>query len=129
MGGMADVAIERTVEHCIGWTAGGAPPDVVLPFVQRVREAWHAAGKEGEPYIYALSYFGLGSLEVSKHAILSYYAYFGGGEVGFAESIPRTPDALRGYLQRYEEAGVDEVIWDPTVPNIDQVDLLADAVL
>jgi alkanesulfonate monooxygenase SsuD/methylene tetrahydromethanopterin reductase-like flavin-dependent oxidoreductase (luciferase family) len=129
MGGMSDAAIRRTVEHCAGWTAGGAPPDAVLPFAKRVREAWAEAGREGSPYIYALAYFGLGHTEVSKQSILSYYAYFGGGEVGFAESLPRTADAIREYQQAYEEAGVDEFIWDPTVPDIDQVDLLADAVL
>ena len=131
MGGMSDVAIRRTVEHCAGWTAGGAPPDAVLPFVKRVREAWAEAGREGSPLIYALAYFGLGDqhVEASKHAILAYYAYFGGGEVGFAESIPRTADAIREYQQAYEEAGVDEFVWDPTVADIDQVDLLADAVL
>jgi len=131
MGGTADVAIERTVRECIGWTAGGAPPDVVLPYVDRVRAAWHEAGREGEPYIYALSYFGLGEehVEASKQSILSYYAYFGGGEVGFAEGIPRTAQAIVDYQRRYEDAGVDEFIWDPTVPDIDQVDLLADAVL
>jgi len=131
IGGTADVAIERAVRDSIGWTAGGAPPDVVLPFVERVRAAWHEAGREGEPYIYALSYFGLGEehTEASKHSILSYYAYLGGGEVGFAERIPRTPEAIVDYQGRYEDAGVDEFIWDPTVPDIDQVDLLADAVL
>ena len=131
MGGMSDAAIRRTVESCIGWTAGDAPPDAVLPFAQRVREAWKEARREGEPYIYAVAYFGLGEqhLEASKHSILSYYAYIGGGEVGFAESIPRTTDAIRSYQHAYEEAGVDEFIWDPTVPDVDQVDLLADAVL
>jgi len=131
MGGTADVAIRRTVEHCIGWTAGGAPPEVVLPFVQRVREAWHASGREGEPYIYALSYFGLGDehVETSKQSIVAYYSYFGERVVAFAESIPRTPEALLDRQAKYEEAGVDEVIWDPTVPDIDQVDRLAEVVL
>lgn len=131
IGGTADVAIRRCVEHGIGWTAGGAPPEVVLPFVTRVREAWREAGREGEPYIYALSYFGLGDehVETSKQSILSYYAYFGERVVGFAESIPRTPEALVERQRKYEDAGVDEVIWDPTVPDIDQVDRLADAVL
>jgi alkanesulfonate monooxygenase SsuD/methylene tetrahydromethanopterin reductase-like flavin-dependent oxidoreductase (luciferase family) len=131
MGGMSDIALRRTVEHCAGWTAGGAPPEAVLPFAQRVRDAWKEAGRDGEPYIYALSYFGLGDdhVDVSKDSILSYYAYFGGGEVGFAESIPRTADAIREAQRKYEDAGVDEVVWDPTVPDIDQVEMLADAAL
>lgn len=131
IGGTADVAIRRVAEHGIGWTAGGAPPEVVLPYVARVREAWHEAGREGEPYIFALSYFGLGEEHAltSKQSILSYYSYFGERVVGFAESIPRTPEAINERQQQYEEAGVDEVIWDPTVPDLDQVDRLAEAVL
>ena len=84
-----------------------------------------------QPYIYALSYFSLGDehVEESKHSIVAYYSYLGGGEVGFAESLPRTPEAIRERQEQFEEAGVDEVVWDPTVPNVDQVDLLADAVL
>ena len=99
--------------------------------VQRVREAWEQSGREGRPYIYALSYFSLGDehVETSKHSITDYYGYFGGGEVEFAERLPRSADALRTALEAYGNAGVDEVIWDPTVPDLDQVDLLADAVL
>jgi alkanesulfonate monooxygenase SsuD/methylene tetrahydromethanopterin reductase-like flavin-dependent oxidoreductase (luciferase family) len=131
IGGMSDRALERAVRYGIGWTAGGAPPERVLPVIERVRELWDAAGRQGKPYFYALAYFGLGEehVEASKHSILSYYAYFGGGEVEFAESISRTPERIREYQQAYEEAGVDQFVWDPTVPDLDQVDLLADAVL
>ena len=131
MGGTSDAAIRRTVEHCDGWAAGGAPPERVTPIIERVRAAWREAGREGEPYIYALSYFGLGDehVEESKHSITAYYAFLGGGEVGLAESIPRSVEAIRERQAKYEEAGVDEGVWDPTVPNIDQVELLADAVL
>ncbi|HXJ66312.1 MAG TPA: LLM class flavin-dependent oxidoreductase [Actinomycetota bacterium] len=131
IGGTADVAIRRVAEHGIGWTAGGAPPEVVLPYVERVREAWQEAGREGRPYIYALSYFGLGDehVDASKQSILSYYSYFGERVVAFADSIPRTPEAIAERQAKYEEAGVDEVIWDPTVPDLDQVDRLAEAVL
>jgi len=131
IGGMSDAAVRRTVEYAIGWTAGGAPPERVLPMVRRVRDAWAEAGRQGEPYFYALAYFGLGEehVEASKHSILNYYAFIGDGAVGFAESIPRTPERIREYQQAYDEAGVDEFVWDPTVPDLDQVDLLADAVL
>ena len=35
VGGNTDAAIRRTVEHGIGWTAGGVPPEAVAPFVER----------------------------------------------------------------------------------------------
>ncbi len=131
IGGSSDAALRRTAQFGIGWTAGGAPPDVVVPFVQRVREAWEQTGREGRPYIYALSYFSLGDehIETSKHSILDYYAYFGGGERDFAEYVPRSVDRIRQTQQAFAEGAVDELLWDPTVPDLDQVDLLADAAL
>jgi hypothetical protein len=41
---------------------------------------------------------------------------------------PRTPEAVRERAAAFEEVGVDEVIFDPTVANLDQVDRLADAI-
>jgi alkanesulfonate monooxygenase SsuD/methylene tetrahydromethanopterin reductase-like flavin-dependent oxidoreductase (luciferase family) len=131
IGGMHDAAVRRTAEFAVGWSVGGGQPEHMAPMVQRVRGAWAAAGRQGDPYFYALAYFGLGEehVEASKHSILDYYAFIGDGAVGLAESLPRTPERIREYQQAYEEAGVDEIVWDPTVPDLDQVDLLADAVL
>ena len=131
IGGTADAAIRRTVEFGEGWTAGGAPPEAVAPFVQRVREAWSEAGREGSPATYALSYFGLGDdhLETSMHSITAYYSFLGGREVQVAEAVPRSADVLRDRVKAYEDAEVDEVLWFPTVPDVDQVELLAEAVL
>jgi alkanesulfonate monooxygenase SsuD/methylene tetrahydromethanopterin reductase-like flavin-dependent oxidoreductase (luciferase family) len=131
IGGTADVAFERVAQHGIGWTAGGAPPEVVAPLVKRVRDAWRRAGREGDAYVYALSYFGLGEehAETSRRSILAYYSFLGDRVVGFAESVPRTPEAILSRQREFAAGGVDELIWDPTVPDLDQVDRLADVVL
>jgi alkanesulfonate monooxygenase SsuD/methylene tetrahydromethanopterin reductase-like flavin-dependent oxidoreductase (luciferase family) len=131
IGGTSDAAIRRTVEFGDGWTAGGAPPEAVGPFVQRVREAWSEAGRDGSPATYALSYFGLGDdhYDASMHSITAYYSFLGGREVQVAEAVPRSADALRDRLKGYEDAQVDEVMFFPTVPDLDQIELLAEAVL
>lgn len=131
IGGMSDKAIERTIRFGIGWTAGGAPPDQVGPFAGRVRAAWKDAGKEGAPHIVALSYFSLGegSEEPSAAYLRDYYAYTGEMADVIAKYAPRTPDAVKETAQRFEELEVDEFIFDPTVADLSQVDLLADAVL
>ena len=41
----------------------------------------------------------------------------------------RSEDAIRGALDAYAEAGVDEVIFDPTVADLAQIDRLAKIVL
>jgi alkanesulfonate monooxygenase SsuD/methylene tetrahydromethanopterin reductase-like flavin-dependent oxidoreductase (luciferase family) len=131
IGGTSDRAIERAVRWGIGWTAGGGAADVVGPFAERVRAAWREAGRRGEPRIVALAYFGMGpgTEERSAQTILDYYSYLGDAAKGFAASIPRGADAVRDTMRRFEDAGVDELVLDPTVPDVSEVDLLADAVL
>ena len=78
IGGASDAAVRRTVEYGTGWTAGGAPPQMVAPFVERVRAAWRDAGRGGSPRIVALNYFGLGDTAERSHAnLLDYYRTLG----------------------------------------------------
>ena len=129
IGGTADAAIRRAVTWGDGWTAGGGAADMVGPFAERVRAAWEAAGREGRPRIAALTYFSMSeqAVEESKRTILDYYEYLGPMAQGFAESIPRGAEAVREAAERYRDAGVDELFLDPTVPDVAEVDLLADA--
>ncbi|HUS22333.1 MAG TPA: LLM class flavin-dependent oxidoreductase [Aeromicrobium sp.] len=130
IGGATKATIRRVVERGVGWTAGGMPPDAVAEFGQQVRDAWTAAGKEGEPRISALVYFGLGDTEEqSRNSLLDYYKPMGDEVAGMiAGGALRSADAVKGAIAAYEAAGVDELIIDPTVPDLDQVDLLADVV-
>ena len=131
IGGTSDAAIRRTVEFGTGWTAGGVPPQMVAPFVERVRTAWRDAGRTGSPRIVALNYFGLGDTEDrSRGYLLDYYGFLG---PDFAEMIAggahRSAEAIRNVVAAFVEAGVDELILDPTVGDPAQVDLLAEAAL
>jgi alkanesulfonate monooxygenase SsuD/methylene tetrahydromethanopterin reductase-like flavin-dependent oxidoreductase (luciferase family) len=131
IGGTADPVVDRVARWGIGWTAGGSAPEQVGPFAERVREAWKGAGREGEPRIVALSYFSIQDekVEESKANLRDYYAFLGEWVDAIVEGTPRGADALRDTVKRFEDAGVDELILDPTVPDLREVDLLADAVL
>ncbi len=131
IGGSTEAAIRRTVEFGAGWTGGGAPPQMIAPFVERVRAAWRDAGREGSPRIAALNYFGLGDTEEqSRGYLLDYYRWLG---PEMAEMIAggahRSPEAVKDVIAGFEAAGVDELILDPTVGDPAQVDLLAEAAL
>jgi alkanesulfonate monooxygenase SsuD/methylene tetrahydromethanopterin reductase-like flavin-dependent oxidoreductase (luciferase family) len=130
IGGTSDAAIRRTVEHGVGWTAGGAPAQMVAPVVERVRAAWRDAGREGSPRMVALNYFSLGNTEQrSRDYLLDYYGIFGSETAGMiAGSAHRSPEAIREAVAAFEAAGFDELILDPTVPELSQVDLLAEVV-
>jgi alkanesulfonate monooxygenase SsuD/methylene tetrahydromethanopterin reductase-like flavin-dependent oxidoreductase (luciferase family) len=130
VGGTADVAIERAVRWGVGWTAGGSAAEQVSPFAERVRRAWKHAGRDGEPRIAALTYYSVGDAEDESRAnLLDYYSFLGDWAEGIAGSAPRSVEALGETVRRFEDAGVDELVFDPTVARLDQVDLLADAVL
>jgi alkanesulfonate monooxygenase SsuD/methylene tetrahydromethanopterin reductase-like flavin-dependent oxidoreductase (luciferase family) len=129
IGGSSDVVLERVVKWAEGWTAGGAPPDVVGPFAERVREAWKSSDREGEPRLVALAYYSIGEEEESTKNLLDYYGFLGDMAKGLAGFTPRTPEAIRERVKAFEQTGIDELILDPTVGDLDQVDRLADIVL
>ena len=130
-GGMSDRTIERVVRWGVGWTAGGAPLDQTGPFIERVRAAWRDAGREGEPRIVCLSYYsvGEGTEEESAANLRDYYGYLGEWADAIAQNAPRTPERIRETVEGFAALGVDELVFDPTVPDVAQVDLLADLVL
>jgi alkanesulfonate monooxygenase SsuD/methylene tetrahydromethanopterin reductase-like flavin-dependent oxidoreductase (luciferase family) len=129
IGGNSDAAVRRTVEYGQGWIAGGGGPDAAAPMITKVRQAWQEAGREGQPRIAALAYFGLGDEEESRAALRSYYGFLGEWVDAVVDSTLRTPQSLRDAVEAHAEAGVDELIFDPTVADLDEVDRLADAVL
>ncbi|MGY1608359.1 MULTISPECIES: LLM class flavin-dependent oxidoreductase [unclassified Geodermatophilus] len=131
IGGNTEAAIRRTVEYGIGWTAGGLPPEMTAPFLDRVRTAWREAGKEGSPRFAALVYFSLGDTEeASRRYLLDYYEPMGRETAEMiAGSALRSPEAVREAIAGFAEIGVDELLLDPTVPDPGQVDLLAEVAL
>jgi alkanesulfonate monooxygenase SsuD/methylene tetrahydromethanopterin reductase-like flavin-dependent oxidoreductase (luciferase family) len=128
IGGTSDIAIERTVRWGIGWTVGGAPPEVGGPFAERVRAAWKEAGREGEPRIVGLTYFGLrqDAVERATEYLGHYYGEFGKKLVS---TIPTTTEALKERAKRFEDFGFDDLFVDPTVADLGEVDRAADALL
>jgi hypothetical protein len=104
---------------------------MMAPIAGKVRKAWAESGRDGEPRLVALSYFALGpnAKEGSSKYLKDYYAYLGEWADGIAESAPTTPDALKGLVISFEDLGVHELILDPTIPELGQIDLLADALL
>lgn len=130
-GGASTPAIRRTVEWGAGWTAGGVPPQMVAPFVTKVRDAWQQAGRSGEPRIAALNYFSLGddATDASLHYLRDYYAVIGDYAEQIAQGALRTEQAIRETVKAFEDVGVTELYLDATTSDPEQVDRLADIVL
>lgn len=130
IGGTSEAAWRRVAEHAVGWTAGGVPPDMAAPLIEKARTAWHDAAREGSPRIVALQYFSLGDTEEeSRRYLLDYYSPMGDNAKWIADAAHRTPDAIKGVIAAFEDIGVDELVLDPTVSDPEQVDLLAEVAL
>jgi alkanesulfonate monooxygenase SsuD/methylene tetrahydromethanopterin reductase-like flavin-dependent oxidoreductase (luciferase family) len=129
IGGASDAAVRRTVEHGDGWTSGGAPPEQTTQLVERIRQAWRDAGRDGEPRMAGLVYYGLGDRAESQASLRHYYAFLGEWAEQVAQSAVGTPEQAAETVRRFADAGFTELVFDPTVTALDEVDRLADAVL
>ena len=129
VGGNSAAAVRRTVEYGDGWTVGGGGPDMVAPMIGTIKRAWQEAGREGEPRLAALIYYGLGNDDESRASLRHYYSFLGEWTERIVESAIRTPQAAKDAVRAFADAGITELVFDPTVAALDEVDRLADAVL
>jgi alkanesulfonate monooxygenase SsuD/methylene tetrahydromethanopterin reductase-like flavin-dependent oxidoreductase (luciferase family) len=131
IGGTIDRTVDRTIRWGVGYTAGGGGPEMMAPIAAKVRTAWAESGRAGEPRVVALTYFALGpdAGEGAASYLKDYYGFLGPWADRIAESAPTSPEALKGVAAAFEDLGVDELICDPTIARLDQVDRLADELL
>jgi alkanesulfonate monooxygenase SsuD/methylene tetrahydromethanopterin reductase-like flavin-dependent oxidoreductase (luciferase family) len=113
-----------------GLTVGGAPPDAAAQAAQAFRSAFTAEGGTGTPRVVCLTYFSLGDehRDESIAYLRAYYASIGEYAEMIAQGAARDADEIRRRVETYEAGGVDELILDPSVRHVDQVDRLADVV-
>ena len=132
LGGSVDAAFRRAAQHGIGWTMGGGTPDQLRDARQKLEAAWEREGRSGSPRTSALAYFSLGSdaRENAEWYIHHYYGSAAGREVAeqILGSVAMDDDTVAGYVQAFEDAGADEVVFFPCSTDPEQVERLAGAV-
>ena len=131
IGGQPQLAGPRAARWDAGFTLGGAPPAMAASAIGAFKAGWEQAGGTGQPRVLALAYFSLGEEHTAEslHNLRSYYGFLGDWAEQVAGGASRTPEAVKETADAFEAAGLDELIFDPTVADLDQVDRLADAVL
>ena len=127
VGGLSGEAFERMARYADGYVHGGGPPRAFAGAAARVRAAWTDFGRPGHPVLYGQGYFALGgAADEGARYLRDYYAFTG----PFAEKIAAgnltTPQAVKEFVRGYEEAGCDELVLLPTVPDLAQCSRLAD---
>lgn len=129
IGGYSEPALKRLARWGTGYISGGLPTNMAQPLYQLAEKIWKDASREGKPRLYGATYYALGdnAKERGGRYIMEYYGQEMGGQI--APYLPDSPDALRGVVQSFADAGADEVFLWPTTPDVDQVERLAEIVL
>lgn len=130
IGGYSPAAIQRVSKWGDGYIAGGGAPPMARQGYEMAEKVWQEAGKPGKPRFVAATYFGLGpnAAERAGAYIRNYYSFAGPMAEQIANGLPATPEAVKGAMQAFADVGVDELICWPCIPDLDQVDRLAELV-
>ncbi|GAC1347527.1 MAG: LLM class flavin-dependent oxidoreductase [Ktedonobacteraceae bacterium] len=129
IGGLSDQGFARVARYADGYVHGGGPPRAFARAADKARAAWSDAGRPGKPQLWAQGYFALGNQETEMAGIgymKDYYAFTGPFAEKIAAGLLTSPQAIAQFIRGYEEAGCDELVLFPTVPDLAQVDRLAD---
>jgi alkanesulfonate monooxygenase SsuD/methylene tetrahydromethanopterin reductase-like flavin-dependent oxidoreductase (luciferase family) len=130
IGGRADAALKRIARWQTGYISSEPDPQLALQNYQRVEAFWKAEGRTGRPRFVGISYFGLGTgaRERINAYLLNYYAFRGPAAEIVANAASSTPEMVKETLQQFAAIGMDELLFWPCIPSLDQVDRLAQLV-
>jgi alkanesulfonate monooxygenase SsuD/methylene tetrahydromethanopterin reductase-like flavin-dependent oxidoreductase (luciferase family) len=126
----APAAFTRMARWGQGFIGASLPAPYVAQHFETARNAWKEAGREGSPRLVAIAYFGLGDADKGRAAVADYYA---GGPQEIVDTIvsaaATSPEAVRQTVTAFEDLGADELIFNPTIDDLDEISRLADLVL
>ncbi|MDQ5824732.1 MAG: LLM class flavin-dependent oxidoreductase [Chloroflexota bacterium] len=128
VGGTTDVVYSRMARYTDGYIHGGGPPRAFARAADKARAAWSDARRPGKPQLWGQGYFALGGDDVRERGmdyLRDYYAFTGPFAEKIAVGILTTPQAIAGFLRGYEEAGCDEMVLFPAIPDLNQLEQLA----
>jgi alkanesulfonate monooxygenase SsuD/methylene tetrahydromethanopterin reductase-like flavin-dependent oxidoreductase (luciferase family) len=120
IGGSAPPALRRAGRMGDGYIAGTRDAPQIIEAFNIVEEAWKEAGRTGRPHLAAIRYFALGpdARERGSKAIADYYSF---GPDRALTSLVATPEGVKAHTKACADVGVDELVWLPSIPEVDQV--------
>lgn len=129
VGGLNDSAYARAARYADGYVHGGGPPRAFAAAAAKAHAAWIDAARSGRPRLWAQGYYALGDDAARAGAayLLDYYAFTGPFAAKIAAGNLTSARAIRDFVRAYAEAGCDELVLLPTVSDIGQLELLAEA--
>lgn len=130
LGGLSDHGFARVARYADGYVHGGGPPRTFARAADKAIAAWIDAGRPGRPQLWAQAYFALGdeAAEAGKRYLRDYYAFTGPFAERIADGLLTTPQAIAQFARGYAQAGCDELVLLPVVPDLAQLERLAEAI-
>ncbi|MGP4048432.1 LLM class flavin-dependent oxidoreductase [Streptomyces sp. 2A115] len=129
-GGMAPASFERVARWGEGYIGPSVPAEMAAQAFDAARSSWKNAGREGSPRLVAIAYYVFSDAEQGRANVRNYYSSADEPVMDIVDSAICTgPDAIRSAVRAYSELGVDEIIFNPALADIDEVARLADIVL
>ncbi len=131
IGGNSPAMIRRVARWGDGYISGGvATPERLKELYPKITQAWQAAGRPGKPRLLGGLYFGLGPHAAERMPVFirDYYAFLGPNVENMVKNIPTTPEGVERTIRAYAEVGMDELVFWPTLSDLDQVERLAEVV-
>ncbi|MBI4528856.1 MAG: LLM class flavin-dependent oxidoreductase [Deltaproteobacteria bacterium] len=129
IGGYVPAVARRIAAWGDGFMApGGGEPAAMLELWRQIRQAWQAAGRQGQPRWVGASYFALGpnAVDQASRYIKANYGYNPELAQRRLRGIPLTPEALADAIKRQADMGVDKFILRPCAEDLDQLERLAE---
>jgi len=114
----------------IGYIGTSMPAPMVAPYFEAIRAAWVKAGREGSPRLVAIAYLALGDAVQGQANVWAYYST-AGDEIArrITGGIAAGPARVRDTVAAFADIGADELIFNPTVGDPDEITRLAHIVL
>src|SRR5918997_454566 len=128
VGGASGPAFARMARHADGYAHGGGPPRAFARAAASAQAAWSDLGRPGKPKLWGQGYFALGDEDQGDAYLRDYYAFTGPFADRIAAGLLTSGRAIKDFIRGYAEAGCDELVLLPTVPDGGQLDRLAEVV-
>jgi alkanesulfonate monooxygenase SsuD/methylene tetrahydromethanopterin reductase-like flavin-dependent oxidoreductase (luciferase family) len=132
IGGQAPRAIDRAVEMADAFVFGAAGPQAMIEKAPAIRAAAEQAGKK-KFQIGGLAYVAIGDDTDSALAAAarSYRRYYGNvGDADLPNRIHAGPvEVVAQAVKEYEAAGLDVLWLFPEIPDVKQVEMIAEGIL
>ena len=128
IGGRSRATFQRVATWETGYISSESSVQAAQQNYQSAQKFWQGEGRLGRPRFVGITYFGLGSnaRQQIDDYLLQYYAFRGSAAEMVAKAASDTPQMLQQTIQAYADIGMDELMFWPCIPQLDQINRLAE---